>query len=488
MPRLRVLAPLLALLAPACSGGGEPGFTGFDSAPATTGPGPGPGSFGSDASSAAPTTAAGDTTTTTDSTSAAPTTGEPTTATTGEPTTASDTTALPGTTTDSDTTTGGPGPACGDGVVDKGEVCDDGNQSDADACLSNCRAGTGLLALVGLGTQPATVASYTPGPGWSLTKIPPGVAAAALTATPGGATAVFRRASAKPEEQDELYHASWQDKDPLPLAMTAPVGDFGFAKGGLALAAVGDAVNLVFLGSDNKHYTAQHDAGAWGPFGKLPAGMIPQQAFGPSPATLAAAAPALYAVYVGDDTRLYYSRKSGPGGVWEASVAAPAIDLLTGVSPVAVVDAQDDLVVAYARKDARIAVIKLITPMNAWTPEVLVHPDALTGTAIALARLEAGGYAIAWRGFDTQGIYLTRSAGDAFDKWGMPLTVEVPGATSTPPVLAAGTLGADLEILHTVGGKLRHARLSGPQIVAPVDVVGVVGATSVAVTRVQRLP
>jgi cysteine-rich repeat protein len=43
-----------------------------------------------------------------------------------------------------DTTTGSttepPGPSCGDGVVDAGEQCDDGNDDDADACSNACTA------------------------------------------------------------------------------------------------------------------------------------------------------------------------------------------------------------------------------------------------------------------------------------------------------------------------------------------------------------
>ena len=103
-------------------------------------------------------------------------------------------------------------------------------------------------------------------------------------------------------------------------------------------------------------------------------------------------------------------------------------------------------------------------------------------------RLDAGGYVLAWRGFDTQGIYLSRSSGDAFDKWDPPSTVEVPKLTSTPPVLVPGVSAAELEILFTTGAKLRHARMADGQIVAPVDVPGIVAATTVAAARVQLGP
>ncbi len=488
MPRPRVLAHLLALLALHCGGGDQASDSGFASGQVTS---PSQASFGSDSSdssAAAPTTTTSATATRTSaSTSLTDSTSDvgSTSSGTGEPT-SSGTSSGPATATDSST---GPDPAdCGDGVVQDGEVCDDGNRSDGDGCLGDCTAGTAVLALVGLGVAPATAASYTPGVGWKLSPFQIGVAAADLEATPEGAMAVMRRASAKVDEQDEMFYARWQAADPALFATASEVGVFGFAKGGLSLAAVSDTVSLAFLGTDNKHYTALWSPEVWAPFGKLPAGMIQLQAFGPSPATLAAGPPATYAVYAGDDARLYYSHKAGPGAAWEASVGAPPLDVLASVSPVAIVDDEADLVVAYVRKDGKIALIKLLTPMNAWTAESLVHPQALTGSAIALLRLDAGGYALAWRGFDTQGIYLSRSTGDAFDKWEAPITVEVPKLTSTPPVLVPGVLAAELEILFTTGAKLRHARMADGQIVAPVDVPGIVAATTVAAARVQLGP
>ncbi len=482
MPRPRVLAPLLALFALDCSGGDQTTESSFGSGLATS---PSQASFGSEGSSEG-------------SSGAPPTTTEPATgeaSSTGTTTTGSATETTSGSSSGAATTgtsTGagsesstGPGLSdCGDGVVQDGEVCDDGNINDGDACVADCSAGSAVLAVVGLGTAPGTAATFTPGIGWKLSPFQIGVAAADLVATPEGAMAVVRRTSAKAEEIDELYYARWQTEDPGLFATASEVGAFGFAQGAVSLAAVADTVNLSFLGTDYKHYTALYNLVLWAPFGKLPAGMIQNQAFGPSPATLAANSPETYAVYAGDDAQLYYSHKAAPGAVWEASSGTPALDVLLAVSPVAIVDDQADLVIAYVRKDGQLALIKLLTPMNAWTNEVLVHPQALTGSAIALQRLDAGGYVLAWRGFDTQGIYLARSGGDAFDKWDAPVTVEVPKLTSTPPELVPG-VGAELEILFTTGAKLRHARLSGGQIVAPVDVPGIVAATTVAATRVQ---
>lgn len=488
MSRPRLLA-LLVLLAPACTPGGENGTTtGFDSGPASTG-GPGPSSFGdgtgttasdtpttTDPTTTGPTT---DSTTTDPTTSTASTTGELTTTTTGESTTgasSSDT---------GDTGSTGGAPFCGDGLINGDELCDDGNMSDGDACLADCTAGTAVLALLGVGTQPGIAAMFTPGSGWTTEPAPMGIAEAELETTPEGAMAVIRRASAVPDQQDELFYARWQAQDPALFGMYEQVGAFGFAKDGPSLAAVADTITLAFLGTDNKHYTGHYTENGWAAFIKLPAGMVQLQAFGPSAAVVVPGQVETYAAYTGDDARIYYSAKASPGGAWQASSGTPPPSVLG--PPVGVVDEEGDLILAYVRKnDGKIALIKLLTPQNAWAQEALVHANALTASEIAFIRLAAGSYALAWRGFDNDGIYL--STGTAYDDWATPVTIEMPAVTTTKPALVHGVHGADLEILYGAGGKLRHARLADGNAIPPVDVPGIAGATSVTATIVQLGP
>ena len=495
MPRPRLLA-LLVLLTPTCTPGGENGTTtGFDSGPASTG-GPGPSSFGdgtgttaSDTPTTTGPTTTGPTTTgpsTTDSTTTgsttdatSSTTGEPMTATTGELSTgasSSDT---------GDTGSTGGAPFCGDGVINGDELCDDGNMSDGDACLADCTAGTAVLALIGVGTQPGVAAMFTPGVGWTTEPAPMGIAEAELETTSEGALAVIRRASAKPDEQDELFYARWQAKDPALFGMYDQVGPFGFAKDGPSLAAVADTVTLAFLGTDNKHYTGLYTENGWAAFTKLPAGMVQIQAFGPSAAIVVPAAIETYAAYTGDDARIYYSSKASPGSAWQASSGTPPPSVLG--PPVGVVDEEGDLILAYVRKnDGKIALIKLLTPQNAWAKEALVHANAITASEIAFIRLAAGSYALAWRGFDNDGIYL--ATGSAYDDWSTPVTIEMPALATTKPALVHGVHGADLEVLYGAGGKLRHARVLDGGGIAPVDVPGIAGATSVTATIVQLEP
>jgi cysteine-rich repeat protein len=112
--------------------------TGTDpTTPTTQGPGSTPtdGSGSVSATGTSDTTAAPLTTGTSD-----PVTSDPGTTTTGGPVSSStgDTTMGVVDTTASSSTTGGPGPVCGDGLVDVGEACDDGNDVDKDKCSNTC--------------------------------------------------------------------------------------------------------------------------------------------------------------------------------------------------------------------------------------------------------------------------------------------------------------------------------------------------------------
>jgi cysteine-rich repeat protein len=49
-----------------------------------------------------------------------------------------------GTETETETETGDPGPFCGDGTLDLGEECDDGNASDDDGCSAECKSDCGI--------------------------------------------------------------------------------------------------------------------------------------------------------------------------------------------------------------------------------------------------------------------------------------------------------------------------------------------------------
>lgn len=484
MPRPRPLAPSLALLVaalPACTGGGANTTTGFESGPATT-QGPGPSSFGDSTSATSSGSSSGE----------LPTTGSPetstSTATTDAVTTTStgpaDTSTTSAASDTSDGSTAAPA-GCGDGIVDADEFCDDGNQVDADACLSTCHAGTGLLALVGAGMSDGTVLRFDPELGWTSSAAGIALLSADIEATPTGALAVIRRSSAVPAEHQELYSATWAPGDADPLTMTTKVSPDSHGLDRPSLAAVADTVTLAYLGLDNKHFAALHTDNGWAAPVKIPAGQLDIQAFGPTGATLVPGSVETYAIYTGDDARIYYSMKSSPGGAWAASTATPPASVLG--RPVGVVDPENDLVIAYLRKaDGKLALIKLITPQNAWSKEVIVHPQAITGGDISLARLDDGRYALAWRGYDTEGIYLALAAD--FDQWAAPQEVDLPAATTTPPLLIPGTTGADLEILYTAGGKLRHVRVTGDTLADPADIPGISKATTVAAARVQLAP
>lgn len=487
MPSARALVSSLALLSLRCTGGDTSGFA-STSATITAGPETTQSSFPA-------TTDVGSTGTT-----AAPTGGETTAATTLEPTTASETTAATtstsgpastsGSTTDVASTTTGPGePVCGDGVVEGDEQCDDGNDADDDACLADCTPGQTLLVLAGAGEAPGVFARFVPGPGWTVSQAGSGVAEAALAVTPTGALAVVRRDSPEPQDDNELAFATWSPDQPDELLNFADVGVFGVGVDGPTLAVVADTATLAFLGTDFKHYASLYSNGAWAPFSPIPAGMVQIQAFGPSAAALAGGPAETYAVYAGDDGKIYYSMKASPGGAWQASAQASPPSVVNTLTPTALVDAEGDLLLAYVRKaDGKIGVAKLITPQNTWTTEVVVAPDAITDSELALIRTDAGAYYIAWKGFKSDGIFAVR--GTAHNNWGAPFAVAEPVTASSPPALAPGLLGAEAELVFVTGGELRHARLSGSEAegLAAVPMLDGLGTVRPAAARAQLKP
>jgi cysteine-rich repeat protein len=465
------LAPALALLVLAC--GDPPDTTGFMSPETTSGGGP---------------TSFGDSTTGTPTSSS--TTGDPTTTTTTDPlTTSSSTTTTSSSTTTATTTTAtteAP-PACGDGTLDDGEVCDDGNGSDGDYCLSNCTAGHAILLLVGRGDDPAAVVTFSPGAGWDVADATYDFSAAELESTPDGALAVIRRAGADPDAKDELWFTRWQQPMPDLLLDAEPVGEFGFTLDAPSIACVPDTVTLAFLGTDNKHYTAlfNYTDEQWAPFIPLPASDLAVQAFGPSAATVAPAQLATHAVYAGDDDRVYVARKPQWDAAWEASVQASPPAVLDTVPPAAIVLANGDLVIAYARKsDNRIGLALRSAADNTWTLEATVDPAATTTSPISLLVDDAGAFLIAWRHTTNAGISL--ATGTAHDAWDPPVTVEVP-ADSTAPLLVPGALGASAELFYASGGAVRHTRIVGDELELT-DVPGIADATALAAARVQLAP
>ncbi|WAS92708.1 DUF4215 domain-containing protein [Nannocystis punicea] len=141
-------ALVLALLVPAC-GDGDTASTGSTSGSTTDDPST---SFvsattsttttttGAPTTTDAPTTT-GTSTTTTDSsttTNDTTTTSTSTTSTTTGDTTTGDTTTGDTTSTSDTSTSTGPGDECGDGELDPGEACDDGNNYDFDECKADC--------------------------------------------------------------------------------------------------------------------------------------------------------------------------------------------------------------------------------------------------------------------------------------------------------------------------------------------------------------
>ncbi len=384
---------------------------------------------------------------------------------------------------------GGAGGAGGEGGMGGASVSASSSASSASSSSGGMGGGgmggggggsTGTL--VAVAGPSAGGAYFEPGTGWTTAPFNLSFHSAEIAPRmAGGALAVYRRSSGVADENNELYWTNWTKASGF--GTPAKVGVFGFAKDGPATAAAGVASVITFLGTDNKHYFSQNADGiSFGPFGPVPAGMVQNQAFGPSATKLANDGVAgVYAVYAGDDSRLYYSYKISPGGAWGPSTQAPTSLVVNAMRPFAFVDAEMDLRIIYVRQtDNRICMVKLVTPQNTWTAE---EPIATAATAHEPAAAEVapgGDIVIAYHGLLNEGIYFVRGKDGAF---GGITAVEVPLGPSSAPVVTRGLSGADAEIVYATGGKLRHARVNGNAAVVS-DVPGLANVADVSATLV----
>lgn len=334
--------------------------------------------------------------------------------------------------------------------------------------------------LVAIGGISAGGAYFEPAEGWTTSLLNLSYSAGEIAPRmAGGAMAVVRRSSAVPAENNELYWSTWTKANGF--SVPAKVGTFGFAADGPATAPAGIASVMTFLGTDNKHYFAQYDGAMFGPFGPIPAGMVQNQAFGPSASTLASDGIGVYAVYAGDNAQLYYSYKSSAGGAWGPSTQAPTSTVINSMRPFAFVDAAQDLRIVYVRQsDNRLCTVKLITPQNVWTAEEAISTASTSKQPSAAEVTPGGDMIVAYHGLANEGIYFVRGKDG---NYGSIATVEVPAGTSSTPVVVRGLSGADAEILYATGGKLRHARVNG-NAASTADVAGLSNVTSVSATIV----
>ncbi len=142
------LLPVSLVLLVACTGDDGPATGGTDGTDGTVG------TTSSGTSDGA--TSTGGSATSTSATATSATDSGTTTGATGSTSGGSDTGASTGTTSDGGSTTGG---ACGDGVVDVNEECDDGNTDETDGCLSNCINGAPPILYYPLDTDATNAGS-----------------------------------------------------------------------------------------------------------------------------------------------------------------------------------------------------------------------------------------------------------------------------------------------------------------------------------------
>lgn len=104
-------------------------------------------------------------------------------------------------------TTDGPGSECTDGVVDEGEVCDDGNDIDGDGCNNDCQSSGSVVWQRALGGTGGTFRAVATHARW-------GVVAGGEVAGPAGADASFVRLTldGEVEVQAAVFEGAQEDR------------------------------------------------------------------------------------------------------------------------------------------------------------------------------------------------------------------------------------------------------------------------------------
>ncbi|MBL9103140.1 MAG: hypothetical protein JNL82_19495 [Myxococcales bacterium] len=471
---------------PATTSGAAP-TSGGDSTGLPTSEGAGTGSSGEattgGGSSGSESTAAvtGETGTETGSTGS---TGAGSTGTTGASSTgASSTGETSGETSSEGTTDGGsssePAGVCGDGELDAGEACDDGDAIDDDECSNACVLPTcsdGLengsetavdcggpacsacpFALLLGGNASKSVAARFDGAGWTSSDVPaPTVDGVGLVISGDGTGfGVLRYTKIGDPKDKQLQFVTWKAgvwSAPLQIGAST-------TRAAPTLAAVGDAAQLVFQGEDFKYYYAVHDGMAWGPTAEMVG------SFGPGPGALATLGFDAWLVYHdgAGDNRLTTQRRTG---AWFGKIVVDTDAQMFDRQPAIAATAADELMVVHARNAG--GQLRWSAGPAMWSAPADVAGAQTTDTP-ALIGLGMGEAALAFRGTDGRP-YVARFDGAT---WSAPAAVLNPNpAIYGAPALARGIGAAELELVYLEAGSktIRHTRRIAGVWTAPAQV------------------
>jgi hypothetical protein len=330
---------------------------------------------------------------------------------------------------------------------------------------------SGFLLALGTGNGIVTAAQMPAGGAWTTQSFMDGSPSRPSLAFAGIGTAVgvFRSVS-----MNELRVTTWTPgtwTTPSILAANVTTNDSPGA------ATASGHEDVVFLGTDNKHYFASHGA-SWSPTAEAVGG-VAAQSFGPSAATITTLGTSSVIAFAGNDHDLYDQTRAG--GTWQAA-HAHGLGNYTTMSQAIVAPASgaSDLLVVFVRASDKAIVFTKRTGAN-WSAPAQIEATAFTSDTVSLVALPDGSSLLAFRGQD-QHVYWSRYT----SAWSTPAAVVAAAPkTPAPPAVAVGLPGVDAELAYvdSADGSIHHTRLTGTTWSAPTKLSSGGGLTSVALAR-----
>lgn len=246
------------------------------------------------------------------------------------------------------------------------------------------------------------------------------------------------------------------------------VGPLVTTQGAPALAARGNAADVVFLGDDFKHYFGSY-LGGWNPTAELVKAGLGDASFGPVPGAIAVVGQELVLAFPGGNGGLFV--QSRLQGAWQLAAELP--NTATTLSPAAVgLSSGAELLLVYANSsDKKLMFATRLA--GAWSAAAAVEANSFSADPPALAALPNGEALLVFRGFDTKP-YTARFVPGATPSWSAPKPLIVPNPTVTSaPSVAPGIGGHDAEVAYVGSdGKAYHTHLASSVWSAPVAVAG----------------
>jgi hypothetical protein len=253
-----------------------------------------------------------------------------------------------------------------------------------------------------------------------------------------------------------------------------------------ALASIGSAEHLVYIGTDSKFYHGVFSAGAWTPADDPVQASGGTQSFGPSAPTAAGLSAGFSIAQAGMDSHVYAQPWDGQWG----SAVQVATDVDNVISPriVSLTGGSASQMIVYSRNDNNDDEVLMYSVLtgSTWSSPVLVqNSTVLTPDTVSIAPLANGGAILVFEGMDGHGYYTTYNPTSA-PPWATvaPLYAANNPSLAAPPQVAPGVCGADAILVFATtaaGTPLYTTTFVGSTWSAFSGVPSTVGATFAAI-------